>query len=165
MDLGATLCTPRQPKCGLCPWAKSCQALALQLTDELPARRAKKEKPIRRATAFVLLTKQKQILLRRREAEGLLGRMMEIPSSPWKEGRALQLKEALKWAPLKGRWALLPGTVKHVFSHFTLELNVALATAPRKTLGKWVDLEALHEEALPSVMHKIIRHALKGIKT
>lgn len=126
MDLGATICTPRNPKCDLCPWRKSCRALALGIAQQLPRRTKPKAKPVRRAIAFVAVNDRGEILLRQRPAKGLLGGMMEVPSSAWREGPMPELEDVGAEAPFAARWELLPGTVRHVFSHFTLELRVAV---------------------------------------
>ncbi len=163
MDLGATICTPRNPKCGLCPWNKACQARALGIEDKLPRRIKAQAKPVRRAVAFVLINKKNEILLRQRSKGGLLGGMMEVPSSAWREGEMPTLRQAQKEAPAKLKWKLLSGKVKHVFSHFELELGVAVGAATRATAGKWVSLDDLDGEALPSVMRKIIRYAIEAL--
>lgn len=163
MDLGATLCTPRAPKCGLCPWNKNCQAHALGIEDKLPRKIKSKAKPVRRAVAFFLRNKKDEIFLRRRPNEGLLGGMMEIPSSAWNEKEMPNLHKVKKEAPIKTDWKVLPGAVKHVFSHFELEIAVAVGTAANAKQGTWVPLKNLHQQALPSVMHKIVKHALKSM--
>jgi A/G-specific adenine glycosylase len=163
MDLGATICTPRNPKCGLCPWNKSCRALALGIEEKLPRKIKAKAKPVRHAIAFVLVNKKNQILVRQRPNKGLLGGMTEVPSSDWTEGAMLDLVRAQKQAPAKAVWKLLPGTVKHVFSHFELQVGVAVAATTKNIPGKWVNLNQLEDEALPSLMHKIIRHAIKAL--
>ena len=163
MDLGATICTPRNPKCGLCPVKTACRAHAMGIEEKLPARLAKKAKPIRRAIAFMLVNKKNEIFLRRRPDLGLLGGMMEVPSSEWKEGDAPSLKRAMKSAPAKGKWRLLPGQVRHIFTHFDLQISVAAAIGAKARGGKWVPLNGLGNEALPSVMRKIIRHALEAV--
>lgn len=167
MDLGATICTPRNPKCSLCPWNKSCQARALGIEEQLPRRVKAKPKPVRYAVAFVLVNKKNQILLRQRAKEGLLGGMIEVPSSDWLEGAMPTLSKAKKHAPAKAKWILLPGTIKHVFTHFELQLAVAAAVATSSTKmikARWVALDDVAEEALPSVMHKIVRHFITCIK-
>jgi A/G-specific adenine glycosylase len=165
MDLGATICTPRNAKCDLCPLRKSCRALALGIVDSLPRRSRKKPKPTRRAIAFVLVNKRGEILLRQRPKEGLLGGMMEIPSSAWREGAMPDLALARREAPASARWRLLPGNVRHVFSHFDLEMAVAIGRCGEggKTVakGRWTPLDRLGDEALPSVMRKIARHGLR----
>jgi len=161
MDLGATICTPRNPKCGLCPWNQSCLARSLGLADQLPRRKKTIAKPVRRAIAFFLTNKNGEILLRQRPDKGLLGGMMEIPSTLWRADSMPAIASVLKEAPVKTQWVLLPGRIKHVFSHFELELAVATGSAKGAVRGKWVSPSKLEKEALPSVMRKVVRHALK----
>ncbi|MDE1901221.1 MAG: A/G-specific adenine glycosylase [Alphaproteobacteria bacterium] len=164
MDLGATVCTPRAPKCGICPWRDACQAHAQGIAETLPRRTKKAARPTRRAVAFVLCNEQGDILLRRRPSHGLLADMMEIPSSPWGETPLPALDDVAVYAPAKAKWRAIPGLVTHVFTHFTLEIAVASAvigaSAARKTAGQWVRPDKIQDEALPSVMKKIVRHAL-----
>lgn len=162
MDLGATICTPRNPKCDLCPWRNACRARQLEIQNELPRRAAKKKKPLRRAIAFFVINTKGEVLLRRRPAKGLLGGMMEIPSSAWKTGAMPDLAIARAEAPVKARWTMLPGTVRHVFSHFELEVAVACATIADGQ-GIWVPVTKLDDEALPSVMKKILRHGMAAL--
>ena len=157
MDLGATVCTPRSPKCDLCPLAADCKARELGIAESLPRRGAVKAKPVRRAIAFVLTDAKGRIFLRQRPEKGLLASMMEIPSSVWNEGPMPTLVVAQKEAPVPARWTLLRGLVRHSFTHFDLELAVAVATSSRKVKGRYVDPADLRAEALPSVMRKIIR--------
>lgn len=166
MDLGATVCTPRNPRCVICPLMKACKARALGIAEELPARAPKAEKPTRRGLAFVLANRDGAILLRKRPAKGLLGGMDEVPSSPWREGR-LVIADALSEAPVPAKWKVLEGGVRHTFTHFHLELAVARATATTSRLSRlapgsdWVELDKLDERALPTVMRKVIAHAVK----
>jgi A/G-specific adenine glycosylase len=160
MDLGATICTPRNPKCGLCPWTSACRARAENIAGTLPYRVKAKERPVRRGIAFVLVNKKNGILLRQRPNEGLLAGMMEVPSSEWREGVMPQLDDVKKEMPARVKWTLLPGSVTHVFSHFELELAVAVAASTRPVKGTWVPFDRLKEEALPSVMRKIVQYAL-----
>jgi A/G-specific adenine glycosylase len=162
MDLGATICTPRQPRCVLCPLLQQCRARALGIQDELPRRSPKAEKPTRYGMAFVLQRSDGAILLRRREEKGLLGGMMEVPSSGWSTEKRND-RELMKVAPVAAGWSELPGVVRHTFTHFHLELRVAAASlraAPRGIDGKFVVIDGLDGEALPSVMRKIVAHAL-----
>src|SRR5205823_6586096 len=82
MDLGATVCTPRSPRCVICPLMKNCLARKLAIAEKLPQRAPKADKPTRRGLAFVLARKDGAILLRKRPTNGLLGGMDEVPSSP-----------------------------------------------------------------------------------
>lgn len=166
MDLGATICTPRNPKCDLCPWRKSCKAQALGIAETLPRRVKAKLKPVRRAIAFVLLNDCGEILLRQRPAKGLLGGMMEVPGSAWQAGAMPDLAKVRREAPAAVRWKLLPGIVRHVFTHFELEVAVAAGkfqAGQKSPKGVWVAVGKLDGEALPSVMKKIVRHAFPEV--
>ena len=125
MDLGATLCSPRRPACGLCPLVSGCEAHAQGLAEVLPYREEKAERPTRRGHAFVALRDDGAVLLRERPLKGLLGGMLETPSSPWTEGAWHELE--LDHAPLRAEWREVPGLVEHTFTHFHLELAVYLA--------------------------------------
>ncbi len=166
MDLGATVCTPRKPSCVICPLIQGCKARQLGIAEQLPGRSPKADKPTRRGLAFVLSNKEGAILLRKRPAKGLLGGMDEVPSSPWREGK-LSLTEAMKQAPVPAKWTVLEGGVRHTFTHFHLELKVARAVAATTRLARlapgsaWVALDRMTERALPTVMRKVIAHAMK----
>jgi A/G-specific adenine glycosylase len=84
MDLGATICTPQNPKCELCPWVRFCRAYAEGIVESLPHRTKPKPRRTRRAIAFILTNERGEILLRQRPKEGLLGGMMEVPSCLWR---------------------------------------------------------------------------------
>jgi len=163
MDLGAMICTPRSPKCDLCPWQQNCQALRLGIQEELPHRVKAKTKPIKRALAFVLFNQKGEIFLRRRANEGLLGGMMEVPSSPWREGLAPMLAATQRYAPFKAKWKKSGDLVRHVFTHFTLEIEIATARISSSKVGKWISPQTLDHEALPSLMKKIIHASLKSL--
>lgn len=166
MDLGATICTPKSPACGICPWLDSCQAHAKGIQAQLPAKLEKPERPTRRGIVFWTIAKGGAVLLRRRPPQGLLGGMMEIPSTPWRP-EAWSLDEARAEAPIPansvmGDWRILPGLVRHSFTHFHLELTLATAKTGSATAarGIWCPLDDLDRQALPTLMRKVVRHAL-----
>jgi A/G-specific adenine glycosylase len=168
MDLGATICTPKRPACGLCPVRPDCAGYAQGLAEVLPYRSGKAARPVRRGVAFVVLREDGAVLLRERPPKGLLGGMLEVPSSPWLEDGALDV-DSLEHAPLKARWERVPGLVEHIFTHFHLQLAVMRAEAPlaarpakaaKPEACQWVALRDLHRAALPSVMRKVLEHAL-----
>jgi A/G-specific adenine glycosylase len=162
MDLGATICTPKSPACGLCPWRPACRAQRLGIAETLPAKPAKAERPTRRGVVFWLMAPDGSVLLRRRPPKGLLGGMMEFPSTDWREAE-WSLDEAAPAAPLAPKsWKLLPGLVTHTFTHFHLELTVAAGrtSAQAAVRGVWCPLDRLGEQALPTLMRKVASHAL-----
>ena len=171
MDLGATICTPRRPSCLMCPVVSSCEAHGRGIEATLPRRAVKAERPVRRAIAFVALREDGAVLLRRRNEAGLLGGMMEVPSSPW-EAALPKAKDALQTVPIHAAWWPVPIDVAHVFTHFRLEVQVYRALVPLDAaLNLWAEPERckfvarrdLPAQALPSLMRKIIAHALKGV--
>ena len=164
MDLGSTICTPRRPACALCPWMGPCRARAAGLQDSFPRKSQKRDGELRRGAAFVLVRAGSAVLLRTRPPRGLLGGMAEAPGSEWRAD--YDVASALLDAPLDARWRRLPGIVRHVFTHFPLELSVFTARAPRGAEPpegmRWVDVDSLATEPLPTVMRKVVAHALEG---
>ncbi|HYD67749.1 A/G-specific adenine glycosylase [Azospirillum sp.] len=163
MDLGSGVCTPRKPKCMLCPLAEACDAREAGIQEELPRKSAKADKPTRRGVAYWLINPHGDVLLRRRAEDGLLGGMTEVPSTGWAEGAPPDARAVERAAPLAASWRTLPGSVRHTFSHFHLELGVVAARAGEdwaRADGIWVPLDQLGGQALPSVMRKVVRHAL-----
>lgn len=155
MELGALVCSPRAPRCMLCPWQGHCVAAASGLEEELPRRKARAERPTREAVAFLLRREDGAVLFRRRPEQGLLGGMIELPSSPWGEAPS-SLAEA---APVEAPWRLLPGRVRHVFTHFALVLRLAEARTASPPPGIWVPPAEFASLALPTLTKKLLRHA------
>jgi A/G-specific adenine glycosylase len=157
MDLGATVCTPQSPTCQDCPVQRFCQAFGTGAAGQYPRKSPKATRPIRRALAFLLQDADKRIWVRRREARGLLGGMLEVPSTDWLEQPAYPTLSA---APFPAAWTILDGEVRHVFTHFELRVQVALGCqgqgAPND--GFWLADKEIAQAALPTVMKKIIRH-------
>ena len=170
MDLGATVCTPKRPSCLVCPVAQWCAGRARGLAALLPLRAVKPERPVRVAMAFVALREDGCVLLRRRPEAGLLGGMLEVPSTNW--AAALPpVKAALRAAPVAGDWRAVPGPVTHAFTHFRLEAAVYRAVVPADAAltpeadparCQWLARRDLDRAALPSVMRKIVAHALQA---
>jgi A/G-specific adenine glycosylase len=161
MDLGATICTPRKPRCVLCPWREPCRARSEGIAEELPARRPKAERPTRRGFAFWAVRRDGSVLVRRRPEKGLLGGMMEVPSTEWREAGWSE-SEARRVAPVPAEWRVLPGIVRHGFTHFALELTVLegkVATIVDE--GIWAPLDRLGDYALPNLMKKVAEHAIR----
>ncbi len=161
MDLGATICLPRAPQCERCPLHRTCQGRQQGIAADLPRRLAKAPRPTRYGVAFCLFDEAGRLLLRRRPERGLLGGMMEVPSTPWREA-IWQRQEVEAFAPLATRWRSLPGTVSHTFTHFHLEMTVQTGAGSRPAMGGeiWQAPVALADLALPTVIKKVLRHGL-----
>ncbi len=166
MDLGATICTPKKPACSLCPWSDPCRANAAGTQESFPRKAPKGEGRLRRGAAFVAERADGAILLRTRPPRGLLGGMTEVPTTPWTHDFAED--HAVEAAPRFGKssttWRRLPGIVTHTFTHFPLELVVYSARVragrPAPPGARWTPRYDLADEALPSLMRKVIAHAL-----
>ena len=162
MDLGATVCTPRSPACVICPWSAPCQARALGIADQLPAKTAKPPKPIRHGMVFFISDRHGNVLLRRRPERGLLGGMAEFPSTPWRDDGPWMWEDARSHCPVPASApTIVPGDVRHTFTHFHLILTVARlvcdGTPPPESW--WQSPHALHDQALPTLMRKVARMA------
>jgi A/G-specific adenine glycosylase len=170
MDLGATICTPKKPACSLCPWNDSCAAHARGDAETFPRRTPKREGVLRRGAAFVARRSDGHVLVRSRPPRGLLGGMTEVPTTEWTKDfdDSKALADAPRFSPTKTRkpttWRKRAGVVRHVFTHFPLELSVYTADVPARTPApagtRWVALQDIAGEALPSLMRKVVAHAL-----
>jgi A/G-specific adenine glycosylase len=164
MDLGATVCTPKKPACVLCPWTDVCTARRRGDAETFPRKAPKVAGKLRRGAAFVIV-RNGHVLVRTRPAKGLLGGMTEVPTGVWTD--ELAPRGALDDAPVLGRasltWRRVPGVVRHVFTHFPLELTVHTATVAGHAVlppgARWVPRTDLANEALPNVMRKVLAHA------
>lgn len=163
MDLGATVCSPKKPKCTICPLVSFCEG-KLE-AENLPVRAPKKPKPTRRGVAYWLQRPDGAVLFRRRVEAGLLGGMMEVPSSDWIEDKLISFDAALP--PVPGtRMKVIDGIVRHTFTHFHLELGLLKGhvgeDVPPPDACSWVQPDRFGELALPTVMKKVVELAFKG---
>jgi A/G-specific adenine glycosylase len=167
MDLGATICTPKKPACAPCPWNAACAAYARGEAELFPRRLPKREADLRRGAAFVARRADDCVLLRTRPAYGLLGGMAEVPTTEW--AADFDQEKALRGAPRFSAsqksitWRKITGVVRHVFTHFPLELTVYRTEVARKAKApdgtRWVAIAQLADEPLPSVMRKVLARA------
>ncbi len=167
MDLGATICTPKTPACALCPWNESCAAYARGDAETFPRRVPKQEGVLRRGAAFVARRSDGYVLVRTRPEKGLLGGMTEVPTTEWTKDfdESVALESVPRFASRKSpTWRRTVGIVRHVFTHFPLELTVYAADVPARTPApkdmRWIAISELAGEALPSLMRKVLAHAL-----
>ncbi|MGI9449777.1 MAG: A/G-specific adenine glycosylase [Geminicoccaceae bacterium] len=158
MDLGATVCRPKAPECDRCPWNTVCVARASGTASNLPNRTPKHQRPLRQGVAFLLARSDGAVLFRRRPTEGLLGGLHELPSSQWRPA-PIDREAALNEAPAKVDWRFHRNKVRHVFTHFALELDLAEAIFDGPLDGLWQPADAFDRLALPSVMKKLLREA------
>lgn len=151
MDLGATICTPRNPACGICPWREPCAARIAGTAAGLPKKTPKKKVPTRTGIAYVVRRTDGAWLLETRPDSGLLGGMLGFPTTDWAESPEAN-------PPVRATWTTLNTVARHTFTHFHLELTVMTATldatiTPRR--GFFMDNNDFNPKALPTAMRKV----------
>jgi A/G-specific adenine glycosylase len=147
MDLGATICRPRSPLCGLCPLNGDCAAFASGAPERFPAAKPRKAKPVRYGIAR-WIERDGAVWLIRRPPRGLLGGMVALPGDGWTS------------EPLTTTGRQL-GRVRHVFTHFALELTV-VASGEVSSDGWWQPIDGLGEAGLPTLYRRCADAVLSG---
>ncbi len=147
MDLGATICTPKSPACGICPWMTYCDGRKAGDHADFPKKTPKAPKPTRHGIAYIGRRADGAWLMERRPDKGLLGGMLGWPGAEWGD----IAKEA---APVKADWQVLPGEVRHTFTHFHLILHLRYADLPQDCPGLFITKHKFSASDLPTVMRK-----------
>ncbi|MFT3964420.1 MAG: A/G-specific adenine glycosylase [Sphingobium sp.] len=148
MDLGASLCSARNPSCLPCPLRPGCRASGEGNPAAYPVKAPKAAKPLRQGSAW-WIERQGHVWLVRRPDKGMLGGMRALPGSDWRAGGERTLPFAGDW-----RWAAAP--VRHVFTHFALDLSVARVAAAGEPEGMgaggmWWPVDRLEDAGLPTL--------------
>ncbi len=158
MDLGSAICTPKKPSCLLCPLQDDCVAVRRGAPERLPVKAAKKPKPQRYGTIF-WLQRGDDVLLVRRPDKGLLGGMRALPTGPWTDA-----SPGLADAPAAAGWELRNMTVSHGFTHFDIELSLAVAMTEAHQFGDdamWWPIVDLDRAGLPTLFAKAASAVLR----
>jgi A/G-specific adenine glycosylase len=142
MDLGATVCRSKRPDCPSCPLASDCEAWASGVPERFPAPKAKAVRPHRHGLAW-WIERDDAIWLVRRPANGVLGGMAALPGPEWGDDRPSQSH----------------ATISHGFTHFTLDLHIAIESDPRGE-GWWQPIDRLDEAGLPTLYAKAVQAML-----
>lgn len=157
MDLGATICTPKNPKCPACPWQKNCKAYALNLTDKIPVRVRKKATPVRYGISYIVTDKQGRILMKQRPEKGLLGGLWGFADTEWRDTKWSEA-EIKKHAPLKTKPTTL-SPITHVFTHFKLIITPVTLQGGKELQGTWFARNKL--PAMATLHKKLLAAAFK----
>jgi A/G-specific adenine glycosylase len=150
MDLGATVCTPRSPACGICPLVHACDGRRLGIAADLPRKAPKTAKPVRLGIAYLGRRVDGAWLLERRPDSGLLGGMLGWPTTAWSDAPA-------ESPPVNADWRDAGLEVRHTFSHFHLRLALRIADLPADAVparGAFVARPDFRPSDLPTVMRK-----------
>ena len=173
MDLGATVCTPRNPDCGRCPWQSCCAAYAAGDPTHWPMTDAPKPLPFQVIGVGVVFNAQDELLIDQRFEEGLLGGLWEFPGGKLEEGETIEtciareLQEELGIAVTVGAELI---TVDHAYSHKKLRFVVHLCTwvsgDPQPLASqqvRWVRPEELKNFPFPAANARIIEALLGSL--
>ena len=158
MDLGATLCTPRSPRCLLCPLADGCRARSMGQAEAFPVKAPKRPRPLKRGAAW-WIEHEGDVALVRRPPRGLLGGMLALPSSAWGVDTEAE-------PPFAAEWRQLPEPVRHGFTHFELELTIQIARTPHRLNAIdgqpliWTSRAAVPGAGLPTLFARAAERAL-----
>jgi A/G-specific adenine glycosylase len=155
MDLGAGICSVRNPSCMICPLLVHCAAGQAGTAEAYPVKPAKKGKPHRTGTAY-WIQQGDAVWLVTRGGTGMLGGMRALPDDGWsaqKDGHGM--------APFDGDWQIMPQAVAHVFTHFTLSLNIAVTASVPTEIGlgdgEYWPLKSLDKAGLPTLFSKVAK--------
>lgn len=158
MDLGAGICSVKAPACDRCPLADACQARHDGNPEAYPVKQPKKARPVRKGTAYWIRQGDKVWLVRRKDS-GMLAAMRALPDDGWSarsdgDGRP----------PFPADWSQLSAAITHIFSHFSLDLQVAVTAWPHGSNppleGEWWDVNSLDKAGLPTLFIKATKVAL-----
>ena len=153
MDLGATVCKPKKADCEMCPLSGPCLANNEANPGRYPLKAPKKARPKRHGVVFWAVRGDGAVLVRRRPETGLLGGMMEFPTTEWRE-LAWEGNSWHDWAPATADWCALTEPVTHGFTHFWLELTVMRGAVDGGD-GRWCHPDDFGDLALPTAMKKV----------
>jgi A/G-specific adenine glycosylase len=164
MDLGATVCRPRNPLCGVCPLQKYCKGYSQGVAAQLPRPAVKAIKPRRYGVAFWVENDEGEILLEKRPDKGLLAGLVGLPTTSWREAPWEVESDLLIAGRPEGvkTWGYLPGIVRHTFTHFHLELRIAKGRSNIPQMGLWSSFDNLKSHALPTLMKKVIQAVMEA---
>lgn len=167
MDLGATVCMPRQPNCDFCPWRSSCQAYNRGIQSHLPMSETRSPLPHKVIGVAVIWNHHGQVLIDRRRQEGLLGGLWEFPGGKVEPGETIvacirrEIQEELGIDIAVGEPLI---TIDHTYSHFRVTLNVHhcqyLSGEPQPLECdevRWVSLSELDQYPFPKANVQIIQ--------
>lgn len=147
MDLGATICTPKSPGCGICPWNRDCLARKAGIQAELPKKKPKAKKPTRYGVAYLACNEAGEWLVERRPEKGLLGGMLGWPGAEWGEN-------AIEHPPFNANWQDPGVEVRHTFTHFHLRLSLRVVHVEGQVQAEQGLFRDVQRTDLPTVMRK-----------
>lgn len=159
MDLGAGACSIKAPHCRQCPIRADCRAAKLKKADQYPVKLPKSAKPQRIGIAY-WIEHEGAVWLVKRADKGMLGGMRSLPDDRWSARN-----DGDGNAPADAEWTFLPATVHHQFTHFALQLRIAVTThgltADALPQGEYWPLNSLDKAGLPTLFTKVANMVMR----
>lgn len=148
MDIGATICTPKSPKCLICPISAYCQAKAENIQEELPTKKKKQPKPQKTGEVYWIKNEEGAVLFEKRGEKEMLGGMIGLPTSEWKKSKFLKKQENT--------------SIYHSFTHFDLKLTIVEQKHQKglKMSEKdhfWVPYSEIEGLGVPTLFKKVVK--------
>ena len=165
MELGATICVPRSPKCPLCPWQKDCAAHAQGIEETLPRKMPKKKKPERSGKVFWVTNGKRgnalKFLVEKKVKKGLYENMYLLPTTNWLEAKPTVENAVV--SIFSDAEKSSQDSIRHVFTHFDLDLEIWQTQIAEKSKPEgmiWISSNDLAKYGFPSLMTKVIKRML-----
>ncbi len=171
MDIGASICTAKSPKCDKCPVQIHCAAFANGDQERYPVKPPKKAKPLRKGR-FFWIERDEKLLLVTRPPTGMLGSMRALPDDQWAAGT-----DGHGRPPSEGNWRVHENVVQHSFTHFSLEVDLAVYQSDKIAINMgdnkntefgpgisdavWWPIQEIEDAGLPTLFAKAVRWAVK----
>lgn len=155
MDIGNTICTPKNPKCMLCPISKECQAFKTGDQESYPVKPTKKTKPKKVGYAYWIENQEGKVLMQRRPEKGLLAGTLGFPVSEWTESTPEHIAQNV---------IDIDYSIFHSFTHFDLELKLFTAQSAAIDGTIWLNKTAGEFNGLPSIFSKLYKAFKNTVK-
>lgn len=165
MDLGASICTPKSPKCHSCPVIDYCEAKKSNLQNELPTKAVRKKKPSRHGYVYWIENENGEVMIHKRPDKGLLASTHGFPTTQWND-----ISETIGHLDIfcSANFRKYPDSVKHVFTHFDLSLHLFQGKVSQDAVKTeegqefyWISRQDIEKIGLPSLFQKVLNFAIR----
>lgn len=157
MDIGSAVCSPKSPSCGVCPVAGGCLAYQAGTMLDYPRKSPKKKRPSKRGYVYFIRNEAGDVMVERRPETGLLAQTLGFPTSDWREDGAAVHPDFISDI------AETPHSIRHVFTHFDLDLTLCTACVAPVNNYRWEALDSRAMQGLPSLFNKVYKKILKTV--
>ena len=163
MEMGATMCTPKNPKCLLCPVREGCMGFAQGIAQELPRKAKKKAQRVENRAVLLVFCENRVLIVKRQEK--LLGGLFVFPDV-LEESDPARLCQALEALGIRAAYDEKLGHARHVFTHLIWEMDVHAVVADEMTQvpgGQWVTRQELAALPLPTAVKAARQWAMERL--